>query len=224
MDKPGDFYIGITSFLSILLPGSIATVLLQTRLLRRLDIDPFIAVPESTSARWAAFLITAYFVGHIVFLIGSYLDPFYDRIRKKRSYRREERINERAFQSATQIRDEILRGPEAEAVSTFQWSRAILSTQFPHAANDVHELEAASKFFRSLFVLLSMGGVILLIEAEVIAAVVSLALASLCFARYYERRLKSTTQAYVYAITLHRLGKLSSSAGLSNGALVVPES
>jgi hypothetical protein len=31
-----------------------------------------------------------------------------------------------------------------------------------------------------------------------------LVLAPLCFARYYERRLKSTTQAYIYIIVMHR--------------------
>jgi hypothetical protein len=32
------------------------------------------------------------------------------------------------------------------------------------------------------------------------------------FMRYYERRLKSTSQAYMYMITLHRHGKLKAPA------------
>ena len=37
-----------------------------------------------------------------------------------------------------------------------------------------------------------------------------------CFARYYERRLKSTTQAYIHVITMHRLGMLTADGNKRN--------
>lgn len=202
--KPGDFYIGIISFFSILVPGAVAAALLEP-LLGASVLGPVIPVPVSTTGRWAAFLVTSYFLGHLIFLCGAYIDPLYDRIRTKRN----PYTNESAYQCATRIRMDLLRGDENKAVSTFQWSRAILTAMFPTAAGHVHELEADSKFFRSLLIVLLLAGIILLVHGLIIEGVIALLLIGPCFGRYYERRLKSTTQAYVYVIALHRLGKLS---------------
>jgi hypothetical protein len=203
--KPSDFYVGIISFFSILVPGAVAAALLKP-LLGVEILGPVIPVPASEAGKWAAFLVTSYFLGHLIFLCGAYIDPFYDRIRKRRNPYN----NESAYQCATQIRLELLKGDENKAVSTFQWSRAILTALFPGAAGHVHELEADSKFFRSLLIVLLIAGAVLLAHGLLIEGVVALLFIGPCFGRYYERRLKSTTQAYVYMISLHRLGKLDS--------------
>lgn len=201
--KPGDFYVGIISFFSILVPGAVAAALLEP-LLGVSILGPVIPVPANEAGRWAAFLVASYFLGHLIFLCGAYIDPLYDRIRTKRNPYN----NESAYQCATKIRLEMLRGDENKAVSTFQWSRAILTALFPAAAGHVHELEADSKFFRSLLIVLALAGAILLRRGLLIEGAIALLLIGPCFGRYYERRLKSTTQAYVYVIALHRLGKL----------------
>jgi hypothetical protein len=81
--KPGDFYVGIISFSSILVPGAIATAVLEP-LLRTLIVGPIVVIPDSPAARWTAFLVSSYFIGHLIFLIGSYLDLLYDGLREKR--------------------------------------------------------------------------------------------------------------------------------------------
>jgi len=212
--KPSDFYVGVISFFSILVPGAVATALLEP-LLRDAVLGPVISDPESEAGKWAVFLVTSYFLGHLIFLGGAFIDPLYDRIRKKRN----PYTNESAYQCATNIQHELLMNAENQAVSTFQWSRAILTAEFPAAAGHVHELEADSKFFRSLLIVLGLGGIVLLLRDRWVEGIVAILLLGACFGRYYERRLKSTTQAYIYIITLHRLGKLSHpSAGSPNPA------
>ena len=203
--KPGDFYVGVISFFSILVPGAVATAVLEP-LFRRSVLGPVISIPESAAGGWVVFLVASYFLGHLIFLGGAYIDPLYDKIRKRRN----PYTNESAYQCATNLRRELLKGSENDAVSTFQWARAILTAEFPPAAGHVHELEADSKFFRSLLIVLTLSGIVLLVRNQWVEGLVALILVGACFGRYYERRLKSTTQAYIYIITLYRLGRLDS--------------
>lgn len=204
--KPGDFYVGVISFFSILVPGAVAAALLQP-FLDLSFLGSVFSEPGSAAERWTAFLIFAYFLGHLIFLCGSYIDPWYDRIRNKLN----PYTNESAYQCATALRLSSLHGAENKAVSTFQWCRAILTVMFPAAAGHVHELEADSKFFRSLLIVLSLTSLVLLTQGLMVEGLIALILVGACFGRYYERRLKTTTQAYVYVIVLHRLGKLGDS-------------
>jgi hypothetical protein len=116
--------------------------------------------------------------------------------------------NESAFQCATRIRDSLIDEAERKALNTFQWSRSVLISICPAAAEDVHRLEADSKFFRSLLVVCALAATAFFVSGLWLEGLVALALVAPCFARYYERRLKSTTQAYIHVISLHRLGKL----------------
>jgi len=75
--KPGDAALGVIDFFSVLLPGAITAFLLL----------PHIAVPKdwpyltfASVEGWAAFVVSAYVLGHLLNAIGSYLvDPLYDR-------------------------------------------------------------------------------------------------------------------------------------------------
>lgn len=141
MAKPSDFYVGMLSFFAILLPGAVAASILR-EFIPPDALQSIISLPGNNAASWIAFLIAAYFLGHLIFLAGSY--------------------------------------------------------------------EADSKFFRSLLVVLIMLAIALFWRRLWIPGVVVLVLILPCFARYYERRLKGTTQAYIYIVTMYRLGKLSS--------------
>lgn len=79
--KPSDFMIGLINLLSILLPGAIATTLL-------LHVSPELralsdSLPRQDAFAWIAFFAVSYFGGHLIFLAGSWLDPFYDWVRKR---------------------------------------------------------------------------------------------------------------------------------------------
>jgi hypothetical protein len=204
MAKPSEFYIGVLDFFAILLPGAIATAILAPRI-GHLVLGPLVAAPDTDAANWTAFLTCAYFLGHLIFLVGSYLDRIYNTLRERLN----PYDNESAYQCATRIRNDLIDGVERKALNTFQWSRSVLIAKCPAAAEDVHRLEADSKFFRSLLVVCVLSTVTFMLGAKPLEALVALALVPPCFARYYERRLKSTTQAYIHVITLHRLGNLS---------------
>jgi hypothetical protein len=200
MSKPGDFFVGVLDFFAILLPGAIATAILAPRV-GEFVVGPLVDVPDTEAARWAAFLTCSYFLGHIMFLVGSYLDPVYNAIRARRN----PYGNESAYQCATRIRDRVLDDNERKAMNTFQWSRSVLIAKCPAAAQDVHRLEADSKFFRSLLVVCVLSAAVFVYESRYLEGVLVMALVPPSFARYYERRLKSTTQAYVHVVTLYHL-------------------
>ncbi|TRY31540.1 hypothetical protein [Aliiglaciecola sp. M165] len=204
MAKPSEFYVGVIDLFAILLPGSIATAILEPYV-GSMIFGQIIFAPDSAGEKWVAFLAVAYFLGHLIFLLGSYIDPLYNGIREKLN----PYGNTSAFTCASNLRDSLIDEPEQKALNTFQWSRSVLLTCSPAAAQDVHRLEADSKFFRSLLVVCLLVGVVFLFDGKVVAGVISLALIFPCFARYYERRLKSTTQAYIHVLTLNKLGKLS---------------
>ncbi len=217
MAKPSEFYIGMIDFFAILLPGAIATALL-VKPVGGCVLGPLMPVPASDAARWAAFLTCSYFLGHLIFLLGSQLDLLYDRWRTKfRPYG-----NESAYQRATAIRDAMIDEAEHDALNPFQWSRSVLLAVCPSAAEDVRRYEADSKFFRSLLVVFGLTAILFPAMGHPYAGLVSFGLMIPCVFRYAERRLKSTTQAYIHLITLHRLGLLAGKPGGENPDLKVP--
>ncbi len=201
--KPSEFFVGVLDFFAILLPGAIATAILAPRV-GPLIFGSLFTSPTTEAGGWATFLTSAYFLGHLIFLVGSYIDPIYNLLRQRLN----PYDNESAFQGATRIRDKLIEADEKKALNTFQWSRSVLITICPAAAEDVHRLEADSKFFRSLLVVCALSAMVLATYGKTVEALAALAFMLPCFFRYYERRLKSTTQAYMHIITLYRLGRL----------------
>ena len=204
MSKPSDFFMGVLDFFAILLPGAISTAILAPRLGCYL-LGPLVSVPTSEAENWAAFLICTYFIGHLIFLVGSNVDRLCDSLRERLSPCE----NEEAYQCAKLIRNSLINVSERKALKTFQWSRSVLIAKCPAAAEDVHRLEADSKFFRSLIVVCALASLVFLASGRFVEGIVALALILPCFVRYYERRIKSNTQAYIHVITLYRLGTVS---------------
>ena len=149
----------------------------------------FPAIPPGT-AGWVIFLFAAYLLGHIVFLLGSYLDNIYDPIRKLVW----PKATDFAYQQADRIKRDRLGAKAAKAIN------------HPAGMAEVARLEADSKFFRSLVVVL----VILLAatlandghRTGIVFPVLLGVFAVLSYWRYTERRYKSTEQAYRFMIVL----------------------
>lgn len=77
---PQKLFIGLIDFFSILLPGTLLTWLLMG------EVDPAVlgdryAKLDGAQA-WAVFLFASYLFGHLVFLLGSWLDELYDWARR----------------------------------------------------------------------------------------------------------------------------------------------
>ena len=80
--EPQKFFIGVIDFFAILLPGALLTYLLRIRLERLPEVDLRIERLEGAKG-WVAFLVASYFLGHLMFLIGSALDEVYDWLRRR---------------------------------------------------------------------------------------------------------------------------------------------
>jgi len=157
--KPAEFFIGIVDLFAVLLPGSLATAALLQLLLTHLDRcyiytrSILILIPDGQFwPYWLAFALFSYLLGHFIFLIGSVsLDNFYDA-----TYRAFKRGEDRALQS--HAKELLLTAPlnlsTDEIDSTLQWSTTFLRLRAPIQAMEIDRLEADSKFFRSLTILL----------------------------------------------------------------------
>jgi len=212
MAKPGDFYVGVLSFFAVILPGMIGVAIFEPVLGPYLRESILPLRNDDIAARWTLFVVVSYFVGHIIFMAGAYIDPLYNWIRKRR-----DPYDERSpYRYASLIKQSLLDPDESGALNTFQWGRALLTALHAGAAADVHLLEAESKFFRSLLVVFAIGAATFAARQRWVEMAACVLLIIPCAMRYYERRLKSTTQTYIYVVALHRAGKLQGSS--TNGA------
>lgn len=238
--EPQKFFIGIVDFFSVWLPGAILVFLLK---------DVFVVFllgghPPAGAEGWVLFGFGAYLAGHFVFLVGAKLDWLYDRLRgahdkdqvarlakgRQRSWPLTRwlgpRLVERARALPAVLRIKAARlGPEGAdgpAINAFQWCKARLALAHGEALAMVERLEADSKFFRSLCVVLAalllwqLVGLLLptlgrslsdlplppVAEPGWANAFLALALLVLAFWRYVERRSKAIGQAYWFVITL----------------------
>lgn len=217
--------IGLMDFFSILLPGAILSFLLMD------DVGPILLGQRcarlSGSEAWTVFLFASYLLGHITFLLGSWLDLMYDWLRSRtlnwqiKRVARDGRLlfwplrvciamifkreRDKALDAAIMLKKRSLGDLKTEAaVNAFQWSKAYLNLNSPQSMTVVQRFEADSKFFRCFTVVL----LTLILswpwhsrwptEGIIFAAL----LLPLAVWRYMEQRHKSTNQAYWSVMTL----------------------
>jgi ADP-ribose pyrophosphatase YjhB (NUDIX family) len=216
----------VIEFFAILLPGALLTYLLAD------DAGPALLGngyrrPAGTEG-WILFLFSSYLLGHFVFLLGSWLldDYAYDRIRKgthqgviktlaegnkKLPLQATRWLADRfikagadhAVRHVVRIKDEYMdRVGAREAINAFQWSKARLALEHRDALSTVERFEADSKFFRSLVIVLGALIPWSLFASRSLIALVSLVLLLMAFWRYVDQRVKATSQAYWYIVTL----------------------
>jgi ADP-ribose pyrophosphatase YjhB (NUDIX family) len=234
--EPQKFFIGLMDFFSILLPGALLAYLLMP------EWGPIVLgarYQELTGAEgWAAFLVTSYLFGHVVFLMGSWLDEFYNWVRRYTLERQiallahKDRLlpwfaraliwlvfkQERnlAVDCASRLRRHVL-GPlrASGAINTFQWCKAVLNIESPASLAVVQRFEADSKFFRSFVIVLFLLAIAWPFSqqrplAGIGIVLILLPLFLLALWRYIEQRYKATNQAYWSVITLiSRGGKVA---------------
>lgn len=203
--EPSKFYIGVVDFFSIMLPGGIFAYFLYAQIGPRI-FGPLLPTIKGEGDGWVIFLLAAYLLGHIVFLIGSVLDEIvYDPIRKLIWTKKKDT----AYAEAQKVKHKYVgdeKGPQI--VNTFQWAKAVLVLQHPAGIVEVSRYEADSKFFRSIVVVLLFMSGNAFTQGQSALGWGFIMMVVLSFWRYVERRYKSTQQAYWYVLALDRLGKL----------------
>ena len=172
---PEKFFVGVIDFFAILLPGALLTYLWKRQIACAvLNEDGF---QFQKAEDWMVFLFLSYLLGHIVFLLGSWLDELYDWLRKGTPAGQSARLAngknfshqkkrdlaaflfrrnpDEAVTQAVRIKSRALAALSAqEAVNAYQWCKARLSKEHPPGLVAVQRFEADSKFFRSFAVVL----------------------------------------------------------------------
>jgi hypothetical protein len=196
--RPGDFLIGVSELISILLPGAAATYALIP-VLGQMAVDAHLPQLEGAAA-WVGAALVAYLTGHLIFLTGALLDRPYDLLRQ-RFYPRE---RDKTYLAATTVARSWL-GADADATNTYKFATAVLALRHDTALAEVRQFEADSKFFRSLTILtvcLIVAGPLRLTTWHLLGGLVLLAC---CFWRYVERRWKATHRAFEYLMAIGHL-------------------
>ncbi|TAP42885.1 NUDIX domain-containing protein [Arthrobacter sp. S39] len=230
---PQKFFIGLMDFFSILLPGALLTYLVidEVGLVVLGDRYDRLASAEA----WAAFLVASYLVGHLVFLLGSWLDGIYDLLRSRTLNRQVSDVANRgrllgwparvcvalvfkrernlAVDRVVKIKEQALGGLQAkDAINSFQWCKALLNVESRESLAVVQRFEADSKFFRCFTVVLLVLLAAWPFHQKWTPAGIPVVLGLLLLAlwRYMEQRYKATNQAYWSVITLEaRKGKIT---------------
>jgi 8-oxo-dGTP pyrophosphatase MutT (NUDIX family) len=218
---PQKFFIGLMDFFSILLPGALLTFVVKT-------LTPQIAwlYEQYNGAKaWVAFLVASYLLGHFAFLLGSWLDEFYDWLRRRTLNAQIEQIVRRkknfrwwvramvwltfkresnaAVDRAGKIKEQSLfRLHAKKSINNFQWCKALLAIESPESLAVVQRFEADSKFFRCFVIVLLVMLVWSWPARKQDLAIAAAVLLPLAMWRYMEQRFKATNQAYWSVITL----------------------
>jgi len=160
---PQKLFIGLMDFFSILLPGALLTYLLMGEVGPLVLADRYAQLADPQG--WAAFLLASYLFGHLVFLLGAWLDEFYDWARRHtlnqqiRLLARHRRLlhwyaralvwlvfkgeRDLALQRVAKINQQALGALQAkDAINTCQWSKAWLAVESPESLGNLpsHEI------------------------------------------------------------------------------------
>lgn len=228
--EPQKFFIGVVEFFAVLLPGALLAYVLMD------EVGPVVLGSRygslAESEGWAVFAFASYLLGHLVFLLGAWLDEFYDWVRGYTLNAQISRLARRglllpgwvraviwlifkgernlAVDRAGRIKRKAL-GPldGQDAVNTFQWSKIWLKAEGAEVLAVVQRFEADSKFFRcfAVVLLLLILGWPLQHRWPPLGLPVLVGLLLLALWRYMEQRHKATNQAYWSVITLASRGK-----------------
>jgi hypothetical protein len=146
--KPADFFIGVVDLFSIFLPGALLAYLCFA-LAQTTIADKRLPFVENAAADWIIFILAAYLFGHFASLVGSILDPVYD----KTYLIYKQRDGDLLYRHAANLQAEML-GPDANIANSFQWARTNVRLLSAAGAREIDRLEADSKFCRSVTVVL----------------------------------------------------------------------
>ena len=219
--KPADFFIGVVDFFAIILPGALLSYLALVAP-RQPDLRLIKLPLEGTAQGWVAFALSSYLLGHFASLIGAaFLDRLYEWTYRRlwtRSWRwgRSQpsqgyeqtylkrlwtRSEDQLYEHAGRQKDEAL---GENNVTNYKWARMKLRLRDASAMEEIDRLEADSKFFRSITVVLlslifAFAGAIKLPPGSRWELAI---LVLLSFWRFSNLRWKAAEAAYLAAVAL----------------------
>lgn len=206
--KPSDLFLGVIDFFAVILPGTLIAFLMLDFAKTNL-FGLVLPAINSEIQGWSVFIFASYLLGHLVFLLGAFLDPVYDRVYVKRKRRNGDNL----LDYATSVKNESL-GKNRQITNTLQWASAIVRLESPNASIEIDRLDADSKFFRSITMVLFFIFIALSFRSVWYISLGCFGLMLLTFWRYAERRWKRTQLTYTYYVAIERASrKLTQKAG-----------
>jgi hypothetical protein len=192
--------LSILEIFSVLFPGG--AMLLLCWQVREIQAAMRVLLPDMGS-EWQvsiAFLGVAYFLGYVLFYVSSFLDTaVYDRFKEKRTALIDRVIEHKKKAFGYDSKEEI---------NAFKWSCAVLLAQQPAMYAAVERFMAASKFFRSMVVVLFLAALLWLIQGKYIIALIAIVFVVISLLNYIRQRDKAVTAAYEYVIKIHNFSNL----------------
>lgn len=161
LPRPGDAFIGVIDFFAILVPGVAAALLVGWGLIPR--------TPDAIF--WVTLLVAGFVLGHVLNGLGSFLDIIlYDPLfkpldlgsgKKPLVAGKYFRANDELYLLASRLSTPLDASPGQDSGTgaksppgrMFQWARTWLRLHSPEATAQLDRLEADSKLFRGLAVL-----------------------------------------------------------------------
>lgn len=162
--KPGDLLVGIVDFFAIVLPGAMLTFL-GLKFEKKIFDGSLLPALGEGPPRWIAFILVAYLVGNIVYLLGaSSLDWIYGATYRQFQSRQ---TDDALYKAAKNLKGKTLIPLSMDEIENpYKWSRAMVRVRNSSAAAEIDRLEASSKFFRSLVIVLFVSLFALSTEAS----------------------------------------------------------
>jgi hypothetical protein len=149
MAKPSEFYLGVSDFFGILMPGAVFVFLHRDLLVRLIGVD----IQTQTFLAIAAFLVAAYILGHFVLGIGVPLNWLAGIVRSKRAATYYESVKDLV---------PLVAGLPRTRANVFYTASAIIRVTNAAAASDIERQMADYKLFRSLAVVFAIDFAIVL--------------------------------------------------------------
>lgn len=193
-NKPGDFFVGLVDFFSILLPGALLAFLLKDVAEKHVFGVVLPAIRTQVEG-WVTFAFAAYLLGQFVSLIGAtFMDWIYDHTYLIYQRRNGDLCYEKARELA---------GGYGKLSNILKWAGVCVRLRSPDATLELDRFKATSKFFRSLFVVLLVYLIAFTRNSQWPASFATIALLALSFWRFSNQRWKFTEFSYLYFIALN---------------------
>jgi hypothetical protein len=190
--KPGDFFLGLMDFFTILLPGALLAYLVEDFAGKNI-FGPLLPPIHTEVQGWVVFLLASYLLGQFLFLIGA---TFMDRIYDKTFLAAKRKNGDLLYEKAKE-----LTANQWHYAGVRKWASTVIRLRSADAALQMDQLEATSKFFRSVFVVLIIYFIYFTLSHRSdrwIALGVVASLLVLSFWRFAEQRWKLTELTYLF--------------------------
>ncbi len=184
--------------------GATALLLAWQVLTLQSQIQNIIPNWESEWQVGLAFLGGAYFVGYLLFFAGSKLDDWiYDRYKSRFGFG----DNDPLLEKVRTLKIAEIGFDDRKILNHYKWSVGKLLAKFPAVFAVVERHQAASKFFRSMVVVMFTAAIIFGWQTQWGLSVLCAFTMLMSLFIYMEQRKKATTAVYEYVIIVSSFGK-----------------